>query len=135
VNGSRSITLDDGVRALFDGRNFATIATLNPDGSPQSSLVWIGREGDQLVFSAMRHRRKVRNLERDPRVSVNAYELGNPYHSVEVRGRATIEADPDGRLNDELSRKYDGKDADEDPPGRERVIVTITPERVNEFAG
>jgi PPOX class probable F420-dependent enzyme len=127
-------SVDESVRALLDGNNFASVATVNPDGGPQSSVVWIGREDDRVVFSALRQRQKVRNLERDPRVSVTVYDRENPYHSVEIRGRAEIESDPGNSLGNRLSHKYLGEDAPDDPPGAERVIVRITPLRVNEFS-
>jgi PPOX class probable F420-dependent enzyme len=127
-------SLSDDVRALLDGRNFGTVATVNPDGGPQSSVVWIDREGDQVLFSATRQRQKVRNLARDSRVSVAVYDRENPYHSAEIRGRAEIEPDPDNSLGNRLSQKYLGEDAPDDPPGTERVLVRVTPIAVNEFS-
>ncbi len=62
-----AVALDEVARKLLDGRNFATVATLNPDGGPQASVVWILREGDTVLFSAIATRRKVLNLARDPR--------------------------------------------------------------------
>ncbi len=62
-----AVVLDDVTRELLDGKNFATVATVNPDGGPQASVVWILRDGDTVLFSAISTRRKVLNLARDPR--------------------------------------------------------------------
>jgi hypothetical protein len=72
-------SLDDWVRALLDGKNYATVATIGRDGSPQNSVVWIKAEGDTVLFSSLDHRQKVRNLRRDPRISVSVYDLANPH--------------------------------------------------------
>lgn len=127
-------TLDDATRALLDGRNFATVSTLNPDGGPQSSVVWFRREDDTLVFSARAAAAKVRNLERDPRVSVVVFDLGNPYHSVELRGRAEVVPDGDKALPHALSHRYLGEDPPPEPAEVARVMVRVVPERVNSFS-
>jgi PPOX class probable F420-dependent enzyme len=66
------IALNDEVRRLLDGRHFAVLATINPDGGPQTSAMWVARDGDDVLFSTVAGRRKHRNLERDPRASVTA---------------------------------------------------------------
>ncbi|MFE9601945.1 PPOX class F420-dependent oxidoreductase [Streptomyces hokutonensis] len=124
---------DDSVRALLDGRNFASVATLRPDGAPQTSVVWIKREDDTVLFSSLQDRQKVRNLRHDPRVSLSVFDLANPYASVEIRGTAEILPDPDKRLPHELSHKYLGVD----PPGERddqvRVIVRVVPRKIVGF--
>lgn len=126
--------LDEPVRRIFDSRNFATVATLRPDGSPQTSVVWIGRDGDTLLFSTTAGRQKVRNLTADPRVSVSIFDMANPYDSVEVRGTAELSADEDRRLPYELSHKYLGMDPPKDEPGEDRLIVRVIPDRVIRFS-
>jgi PPOX class probable F420-dependent enzyme len=101
-------SLTDKVRTLFDGRNFAVLSTLEPDGTPQSTVVWVKRDGDDVLFALPKNRRKVANLDRDPRATVAIFDLANPYDSVQVQGTATIEDDPGGALVDELSHKYTG---------------------------
>jgi PPOX class probable F420-dependent enzyme len=124
---------DDSVRALLDGKNFASVATLRPDGAPQTSVVWIKREDDTVLFSSLQDRQKVRNLRHDPRVSLSVFDLANPYASVEIRGTAEILPDPDKRLPHELSHKYLGVD----PPGERddqvRVIVRVVPRKIVGF--
>ncbi len=77
------IELNDEIRRLLDGRHFAVLATINPDGGPQTSAMWIGRDGDDVLFSTVAGRRKHRNLERDPRATVGI-EDGVEYQ--ELRG-------------------------------------------------
>src|SRR2546423_11453296 len=84
----RVTALNDLAKRLIDEKTFAVVATVNPDGSPQSSVIWIKRDGDEVLFSTIRGRRKTRNLERDPRVSVTLYDPADPYRNVELRGPA-----------------------------------------------
>lgn len=126
-------TLPAAARSLLDQKTFATVATVNRDGSPQTSVVWVKRDGDALLFSALATRRKVRNLTRDARVSVSFFALEDPYHMFEVRGTAEVIDDPEKALSFELSHKYMGTDPEPEPADRKRVIVRITPERVIEF--
>jgi len=119
------ISLSDATIRLLDGRNYAVLATLNADGSPQTSAMWVGRDGNDLVMSTRQGRVKHRNMLRDPRVSVTVHEAADPENYVELRGRAVITPDPGGRLDNQLSWKYDGKDKDPDPPGAVRVVVRV----------
>jgi PPOX class probable F420-dependent enzyme len=105
---SRMVTLNDSVRLLFDGKNFAVLSTLEPDGRPQSTVVWTKRDGDDIVFALPKSRRKTANLIRDPLATVVVFDTANPYESTQVQGIAYIEDDPDGLLVEELSHKYTG---------------------------
>ena len=97
--------MNDEIRRLLDGRHFAVLATLNPDGGPQTSAMWVGREDDEVLFSTVAGRRKHRNLERDPRLSVTILDADDPYNYVELRGRATIEEDVGRAFDTGLSWK------------------------------
>jgi PPOX class probable F420-dependent enzyme len=129
-----AITLDQETRELLDGRNFATVATLNADGGPQTSVVWIGREGDAVLFTVTADKRKARNLARDPRVSIAVFDAANPYHSVEIRGTAELIEDPQRTLSKTLSHKYLGEDPPPEPDEVRRLIVRVRPQRVNVFS-
>ncbi|MEU8865956.1 PPOX class F420-dependent oxidoreductase [Streptomyces umbrinus] len=129
-----TISFDDSVRALLDGKNFASVATLGPGGAPQNSVVWFKREGDTVLFSSTDGRQKIRNLRRDPRVSISVYDLANPYTSVEIRGTAEILPDEGKRLPHELSHKYLGIDPPEEKDDEVRVIVRVVPERIVGFS-
>jgi PPOX class probable F420-dependent enzyme len=110
------------------------LATLNPDGGPQTSAMWVGRDGDDVLFSTVAGRRKHRNLVRDPRASVTILDSDDPYNYVELRGRATITEDVGRRFDIGLSRTYDGHDPDPDPPGAVRLIVRMTVEKATGYA-
>jgi PPOX class probable F420-dependent enzyme len=129
------MALDDAAKQMVDGKNFGVLATTNADGSPQTSVLWVGLDGDTVVISAMAHRRKVRNIKRDPRVSLTIIDAGNPYHSVEIRGKADVIDDPERSLSFRLSHKYADEDPPADPPGAQRVIIRIVPEKVITFGG
>src|SRR5262249_11566706 len=121
-------------QALLDGLNFASLATVGPDGAPQSTVVWFVRDGDDLLFSAIATRRKVRNIEADPRVSATIFDLGNPYRSVELRGTATVVPDPAKELPRRLSQRYLGQDPPPEPDDRRRVIIRMTVTKANYFS-
>jgi PPOX class probable F420-dependent enzyme len=90
----RDSTFNAATRKLSDARSFAAVATLGPRGEPHTSLVWIDRDGEALVFSTLAGRQKARNLARDPRLSVTLFDLANPYHTVEIRRVAELLEDP-----------------------------------------
>jgi len=129
------IALNNKIRSLLDGRHFAVLATINPDGGPQSSAMWVGRDGDDVLFSTVAGRRKHRNLERDPRASVTVIDSEDPYNYVELRGRvATIEEDVGRAFDTRLSWKYDGRDPDPDAPGSVRLILRMTVDKATGYA-
>ena len=106
------------------------LATVNPNGSPQTSVVWVGRDGGDLLFSTVEGRVKHRNMLRDPRVSVDRDRFGGPGELRRVRGRVSMPPDIARRVDTELSWKYDGKDPGEDRPGAARVVVRMVVEKV-----
>ena len=121
-------------KELLEGNNFATISTLMPDGSPQSSLIWIDTDGELLIFNTAEGRLKPRNMRRDPRVAITISKADNPYqiammqcHVIEI-----TEEGADAHVN-EMTKKYLG--IDEYPyraPGEKRLIVRIRPDKVAE---
>jgi PPOX class probable F420-dependent enzyme len=127
---SMGIALNNEIRRLLDGRNFAVLATINPDGGPQSSVIWVARDGDDVLFSTVAGRRKHRNLERDPRASLTVIDSEDQYNYVELRGRITRMDEDVGRAFDtSLSWKYDDRDPDPDRPGAVRLILRLTAEK------
>jgi PPOX class probable F420-dependent enzyme len=124
-----AIPLSEATRALADGKNYAVLATINADGSPQTSVMWVGRDGDDILFSTVEGRRKHRNMLRDPRVSVSVIDSADPENYVELRGRVSMTPDEGRRFDTGLSWKYDGKDPGEDRPGAVRVVVRLVVEK------
>ncbi|MGK5732485.1 PPOX class F420-dependent oxidoreductase [Streptomyces sp. URMC 124] len=128
-------TLSDDLKKLLDDSPvFATVATIQPDGSPQLTVTWLSRDGDDLLISTTVGRRKEQNLRRDPRVTVMINPHNAPYTYAEVRGTADLTTEGGQELINELSRKYTGKDyADFNPAAKddaERVVVRVTPRKV-----
>jgi PPOX class probable F420-dependent enzyme len=127
-------SLNQAVRRLLDEPNPAVLATINADGSPQTSVVWVGREGDELVISTAAGRRKDLNIRRDPRVSLSVYDQRDPDTYAEIRGHATVAEDNGRALAVRLAEEYEGPGAGENflalPPEIVRVVIRIVPEHV-----
>ena len=123
--------LDDDVRRLATGTNFATLTTLLPDGTPQSHVMWVDADDDHLLINTEVHRAKYRNLRRDPRATVTVWERDDPYRFVEVRGRAVaFVTGPEARAHiDACAQRYFGRPYPA-PIESERVLVRIVPDRV-----
>jgi PPOX class probable F420-dependent enzyme len=115
---------------LARGDNFAALTTLLPDGHPQTQVMWVDAEDDNLLINTEVHRQKFKNIERDQRVTLTIWDREDPYRFVEVRGRVVgSEKGPRAREHiDKLSYKYHGR-----PYGTtiqsERVILRIAPLR------
>lgn len=116
--------LSESQRNLLDSPNYATVATLAKDGSPQTSVVWIKRDGDDVVFSTTVGRAKERHLTRDPRVSITVIDKDNPFNYTEFRGEATLTTEGGNELINELSHKYIGGDYQGDI-GTDNVRVVV----------
>ena len=125
-------TIPDDARRILDRPEFAVLSTLEPDGQPQSSVVWFERDGDDLLMSTVRGRRKHANLVRDPRATVLVYPKDNPYSYVELRGRVTMTDEGGRELIDRLCRAYTGGEryTYDDGTDNVRVVVRLTPEKV-----
>jgi PPOX class probable F420-dependent enzyme len=111
---------------LLDKPLFAHLATVRPDGGPQSSVMWFGWDGVHLRFTHTRTRQKFRNLEHEGRVALSIRDEDNPYRFLEIRGQVeSIEPDPGGAFYVELQNRYGlvfpVLDADV------RVIITVRP--------
>jgi PPOX class probable F420-dependent enzyme len=114
----------------------AMLSTIDPDGTPQTSPVWFGVDGDDVVVPTADGRRKVRNIQRDPRVSVIVWDPADPDRYVEIRGTAVVEPDPGRALSIDAGERYGGpghgavyRDL---PAEHVRVTIRITPTRVVE---
>ena len=129
-----TVVLNDAVRKLLDDPVPAVLGTVNPDGSPQTSVVWVGRDGDDLLVSTAAGRRKERNVRRDSRVSLTVYDIADPLRYVEVRGEATVTEDIGREVAVRLAEQYEGPGAGREylelPPDVVRVVIRIAPVRV-----
>ncbi|MEV6795332.1 PPOX class F420-dependent oxidoreductase [Streptomyces sp. NPDC051320] len=129
-----SAALSDKLKELLDSPVFVNIATIQPDGTPQVSPVWVKRDGDDVLISTTVGRRKEKNLRRDPRVTVLLQPFDDPYTYAEIRGTAALSTEGGQELIDELSLKYSGKKYAEFNPDSAndsaRVVVRISPRKV-----
>jgi PPOX class probable F420-dependent enzyme len=120
---------------VLDSPIFATVATIQPDGTPQQSVVWVERDGDDVLFMVGIGSRKERNLRRDPRVSVLVCPPEAPYGYAAIRGRTVFEPALSERLRDDLTIKYIGMPYAEhvertpEAEAGEVIAVRLVPER------
>ena len=112
--------------------NFATVGTVNPDGSPQLTIVWIDWDGEHVLFNTAAGRVKARNLQRDLRVSVLVADRADGYRWVGVRGAAELTSEGADEHIDKLARKYTGEGWRPKPDER-RLLVRVRPERVSAY--
>jgi PPOX class probable F420-dependent enzyme len=123
--------LTDKQLELLKGQNFAVVATVRADGAPQTSVVWVDTDGENVVFNTTNARAKGRNLRHDPRVSISIWDDADPYKYLEVEGDASLDENGAGEHINDLSLKYEGKDF-HTPVNR--VIVRVKPARVFDHA-
>jgi PPOX class probable F420-dependent enzyme len=128
--------IPDTVRAVLEGPALAHLVTLEPDGRPQVSIVWVGVDGDELVAAHLPEHRKIRNIRRDPRVALSVEagtrnDIGLDEYIV-IHGSARITEGGAAALLQQLARVYLGPDIKfppiDDPPAG--FITHITVERV-----
>jgi PPOX class probable F420-dependent enzyme len=124
--------IPDEARAWIARPEHATLATIMPDGRPQLSVVWAGLDGDDVLVSTVKGRRKHLNIQRDPRVSVVVFPADDPDRYVEIRGTATMTEEGGVALADTLTRIYLGQERHTGDDGTDnvRVVVRITPQHV-----
>ena len=125
-------SIPDSHADILKKKAFANLATLNADGSPQVTPVWVDFDGKNVLINTAKGRVKTRNLEREKRVALSIADPENPYRYVGIQGRVTgmSEAGADDHI-DKMAMKYMGKEKYPlRAPGEVRVIVTIAPDKV-----
>jgi PPOX class probable F420-dependent enzyme len=127
------VELSGKIREALEEPNFWHLATVNPDGSPQATTMWVDvRDGHILLNSAL-GRKKPRNLERDPRIALSFFRPDRPYNSIAIQGRVVDsyvgeEAEAD---IDRLAKKYLGEDVYPwRKPGERRITYLVEPTHV-----
>ena len=133
---SRMSALNPAASAALTSGKLAHLVTLNPDGSPQVSVVWVGLDGNEIVSGHLGDRQKLRNVRRDPRVALSletgvVNEMGLGEYLV-IRGTARITEGGAAELLQRLAHVYLGPDVafppgGDHPPG---LILRVTPEHV-----
>ncbi|KAA0114501.1 PPOX class F420-dependent oxidoreductase [Mycolicibacterium sp. P9-22] len=128
---TRPIALSAPATSILDDPHLAVLATVDPDGRPQSSVIFVKRDGDSVLISTVVGRRKTRNMERDPRVSLLVADARGSY--VAIRGTVEIAQDPTKQLLRDMYDRYLNGATPPPEPGAERVIVRVLPETVYLF--
>lgn len=125
------VNLDEKRKALLETTALAHVATIGPNGEPQTSPVWFGWDGEHLTFSQTTNRQKYKNLKRDDRIAVSIVDPTDPYFYLEIRGRiARVDPDPDLAFINSMAKKYMGVDTYPwHQPGDERVVMVVQLER------
>jgi PPOX class probable F420-dependent enzyme len=126
--------LNDRIRAALEGRYFWSLATVNPNGTPQSSVMWVAIRGDRILVNTALGRKKPRNLAQNPAVALSWYDPEQPYGPILIQGRVVesytgdaAEADIDA-----LAKKYIGKDVYPwRKDGEQRISYLIEPTYVS----
>lgn len=130
--------LNQAVHHILDGPHLSVLATVDPAGKPQTSVIFVKRDGDHILFSTIKGRRKTTNMEHDPRVNLLIHGLpverpnyaGDGPNYVAISGTVELSDDPDGAFHQEM---YDlhmpGATAPPEPTA-ERVIARVIPQRV-----
>jgi len=118
---------------LFEKKAFANLATVNADGTPQVTPVWVDYDGDYVLINSARGRRKDKNMERNRAVALSIQDPDNPYRYLEVRGNVAeiTEQNADQHI-DKMAKKYIGQDKYPwSKPDEVRVIYKIKPEHTS----
>jgi PPOX class probable F420-dependent enzyme len=123
--------LDQNVKSLAQGKNFAAFTTLLPSGQPMTHVMWVDADDEHLLINTEIDRQKFKNVTNDPRVTVTVIDAESAYHYAEVRGRVVdVVKGKEARDHiDRLSNKYVGRPYDPDAIKTERVMLRIAPER------
>jgi PPOX class probable F420-dependent enzyme len=132
--GHQSI-LDSSISKIFEEKNFAFLATVMNDGSPQVTPTWVDvdKSDSTVLVNTAKGRTKHRNVSKDPRVAVSVIDFSNPYHMVAIRGKVIeqINGKEADQHIDKLAKKYLGEDKyPRRSPGEERILLRIKPEHV-----
>jgi PPOX class probable F420-dependent enzyme len=117
---------------MIEGKNFASLATLLPDGSPHVTPMWVDHEGDYILMNTAEGRIKLQNIARDPRVGVAITNQNNPYDRILIKGKVVERTHESAEAHiDKLAKKYTGANKyQKSTPDEKRVIIKIQPIKV-----
>ena len=132
MKNKAQVDLPTRLKDILDGPTFAHLVTLDPDGSPQASAMWVKRDGNHIVFNTAEGRRKWRNLQSDPRVAISISVPDEPYSNYSIQGQVIEMRTSDGvEVIDALAQKYLGVEEYEWlQPGDVRVTIIVEPTRI-----
>lgn len=124
--------LDHDVKTFAQGKHFAALTTMLPDGQPQTQIMWVDADDDYVLLNTETGRQKYRNVTQNDRITVTVFDESNPYRYVEARGRlAGTVTGPEARAHiDKLAQKYVGTDYS-NTIATERVILQVAVDKVH----
>ena len=130
--------LNQAVRHILDGPHLSVLATVDPDGKPQTSVIFVKRDGDHILFSTIKGRRKTINMSHDSRVNLLIHGLpvdrpnyaGDGPNYATISGTVELTDDPNGAFHQEMYAIHMGGATPPPEPGAQRVIARIVPQRV-----
>ena len=128
------ITLPQSVKTLLEDKAFGHVVTLNSDGKPQVTMVWMDVDGDEVLFNTAEGRKKTQNLRRDPRITVSVQSRSDPQAYALFHGKARVTEEGADPHIDKLAKRFLG--ADKYPfrqPGEKRLLVRISVDRIGGF--
>jgi PPOX class probable F420-dependent enzyme len=129
------ITLPQPIRTLLENKAYGHVVTLNAKGQPRLTMVWMDVDGDEVLFNTAEGRNKLRDLRRDPRVTVSVQDLDNPQSYAVFHGAARAITEHGARVHaDKLARRFLGLDTYPGPPTETRLIVRIGVDRISGVA-
>jgi PPOX class probable F420-dependent enzyme len=126
-------TFTPAARAVFDKKVLAHVASLDADGGPNVTPVWVELDGDDVVINTALGRAKARNLANDSRVAVSLTDPDDPQSTISIRGTVVVfTTDGADEVIDRLAKKYVGVDTyPYRAEGEVRVTVKIRPDRIS----
>jgi PPOX class probable F420-dependent enzyme len=128
------ITLPIPIRTLLENKAYGHVVTLNADGQPRVTMVWMDVDGDEILFNTAEGRRKLQDLRRDPRVTVSVQDLRTPQSYAVLYGTARAITEEGARAHiDTLTKRFLGLDTYPGPPEEKRLIVRIGVDRIGGF--
>ena len=127
--------LNGAVRYILDGPHLSVLATIDPDGKPQTSVIFVKRDGDHILFSTIKGRRKTINMSHDSRVNLLIHGLpvdrpnyaGDGPNYATISGTVELTDDPNGAFHQEMYDIHMGGATPPPEPGAQRVIVAYRP--------
>jgi PPOX class probable F420-dependent enzyme len=131
MNDLQQPVLTQAVSRILDGPHLSVLATTDADGKPQTSVIFVKQDGDHILFSTIKGRRKTINMQRDPRVNllVHALPVTGPDYAT-ISGTVEMTDDPQGAFHQEMYDIFMGGATPPPEPGAQRVVLRLTPRRV-----
>ena len=129
-----SIKLPQSVKKLLQDKSYGHVVTVNAEGKPQVTMVWMDVDGDDVMFNTAEGRLKLQNLRRNPHITVSVQDRNEPQLYAVVHGKARVTETGADEHIDKLAKRFLG--ADKYPfrqPGEKRVIVRISVDRIGGF--